>query len=156
MPQSRQDIINSLFDNMSAMKRGMYSHFQTIMKDCPVSRTQLELLFTIKHLQPISFKQLAKQLYLTPGAVSQLADSLLEDGFITREIDSSDRRIQCLRLAKKGEKVLIDIEKRRKKIMEQVMQDLTTDELIAWSHVQEKLIAQFQAETAKPIHKETK
>jgi DNA-binding MarR family transcriptional regulator len=154
MPQSRVTIINEVFENMSAMKRGMYSHFQTIMKDCPVSRTQLELLFTIKHLQPISFKHLAKQLYLTPGAVSQLADSLLQDGFITREIDPNDRRTQSLSLSEKGEGVLTDIEKRQKKIMEQVMQDLTTEELAAWANVQKKLIAHFQNEV-KP-NEETK
>ncbi len=146
MPQSREELVSQLFENMDAMKRGMYSYFHALQKDFPVSRTQLELLTTISHLQPVSFKDLAQRLYLTPGAISQLVDGLATQSLILREQDPLDRRIQALRLSKKGNKLLQTLEKRRHTIMERVIQDLTTDELVAWLHVQQKMIAHFRAD----------
>jgi len=149
MTQSRADIIKTVFENTTAIKRAMANQLQTTSHDYPVSRTQLEVMYTIQHLQPISFKKLAQQLYLTPGAVSQLADSLAQQGLISRQADSHDRRIQSLSLTKKGEKVLIDVDTLRKTVMEKVMQGLSTEELLVWANVQQKLINRFQAENTK-------
>lgn len=153
MTQSREDIIKTIFENTSAIKRGMYNHLQTANQDCPISRTQLELLHTIKHRQPISFKKLAQQLYLTPGAVSQLADSLEQQHFISRQVDPQDRRIQSLSLTTKGEQTLAAMDERRKAVMGAVMQDLSTEELLVWARVQQKLITRFQSETPKTTTK---
>ena len=141
---TRKDIIQELFDCMNIAKRGMYTRMRTLTSDLPVSQTQLELLFTIKHLQPISFKQLAAQLQLTPGAISQLADSLDHHGLIERQADQNDRRTQHLQLSEAGDKLLQTVEKRRQETMQRVVQGLTTDELTVWLRIQQKMIAEFQ------------
>src|SRR6185369_16321340 len=97
MRTPRRDIlIQSLFESMSALKRGMAGQWHLMNQGCPISRSQLELLFTIRHAQPVSFKHLAQQLYLTPGAISQLAEGLEQHELISRQSDDRDRRIQCL------------------------------------------------------------
>jgi DNA-binding MarR family transcriptional regulator len=148
MADTRNDIINGLFESMGAMKRGLSGQLHTLNDGLAIPRSQLELLFTIKHAQPVSFKQLAALLYLTPGAVSQLADGLEKHQLIEREIDDHDRRIQCLKLTKKGQKVLQELEKKRRTILERVMQDLDTEELNTWLRIHQKLIEQFHTEAA--------
>jgi len=146
---TRAELIKIVFENTSTLKRGMQAYLQVASRDLSISRTQLELLDIIQNLQPVSFKKLAQQLYLTPGAVSQLADSLLQQGLLDRETDPNDRRIQCLRLTKKGQKVLATIDKRRAAVMKKVMQGLSTEQIQLWAHIQQNMISRFQAETAK-------
>lgn len=146
MNTHRRTLMNHLFENMNALKRGMAGHMQTLYRDCPIPRSQLELLFAIHYHQPVSFKQLAQLLYLTPGAVSQLAEGLEEHKLITRHADADDRRIQCLSVAKPGEELLQKVEKHRQGLMETVVQDLSDEELTVWLRVQEKLLQHFQTE----------
>ena len=144
MSKHRELLVQKLFENMDAVKRGMSSHMQQLNRNCPVSRTQLELLFAIRHSQPVSFKHLAQQLYLTPGAVSQLAEGLEDNGLISRHADESDRRIQCLRVSKKGNRLLENIEKQRNSFLEVIVADLTDEELALWLRVQEKMLDYFK------------
>ena len=144
MSTQRELLLQRLFEHMDAVKRGMSSHMQRLSRDCPVSRTQLELLFAIRQSQPVSFKQLAQQLYLTPGAVSQLAEGLEGDGLISRQADESDRRIQCLRVSRKGNRLLDTIERQRERLLEAITTDLTDEELALWLRVQDKMLDYFQ------------
>lgn len=150
----RDTIITKLFDTMQTMKRVMHGHMQNAMEGCPVSRAQLELLFTISHLQPVSFTQLAERLKLTTGAVSQLVDGLSQAGLVERETDPDDRRKQCLRLTSQGHALLHSFEKHRRTQLESIMQNLTTDELKTWLHIQEKMIEEFQMKSVHLNEKE--
>jgi DNA-binding MarR family transcriptional regulator len=154
--QTNRDIlIQNLFENMNAMKRGMSSHVQIMNRDCPIPRSQLELLFAIRQAEPVNFKHLAQQLYLTPGAISQLAEGLEQHDLIGRQVDADDRRIQCLHVSKKGIALLHDVEKRRRDTMEAVIEELSDEELELWLRIQEKMIRQFQAEPTQQTKKET-
>jgi MarR family multiple antibiotic resistance transcriptional regulator len=150
----RDKLIQTLFENMDTTKRGMYAQLNALNRTLPIPRSQLELLMAIRHTQPVSFKDLAKQLYLTPGAISQLAEGLEQQNMIERQVAPGDRRIQCLVTTSKGDKLLQDVEKKRRTILEAVLQELTDDELEVWLKIQKKLIKQFQAEIANQTKKE--
>jgi len=143
MAERRDQLMNELFDSIHAIKRGMQGQMGSFAKDCPISRTQAELLVAVKQQQPVSFKQLAKTLYLSPGAVSQLADSLLQDGYLNRQADSADRRIQCLSLTQQGTLLLHDLDKRRRAMLEHIMHSLTDEELAIWLKLHRKIITQL-------------
>ncbi|HSX05166.1 MAG TPA: MarR family transcriptional regulator [Candidatus Saccharimonadales bacterium] len=143
-PTSRDQLIEQLLESITTLKRGMYGHLQAASGTLPISRAQLELLMAIRHLQPVSFKLLAAQLCLTPGAVSQLAEGLESLELIRRKATPADRRIQCLEITRKGNTLVQTAEKRRRKFMEQLMHDLTDDELALWLRLQQKLIAHVQ------------
>jgi DNA-binding MarR family transcriptional regulator len=149
MNHARQEIMNRILDQSLVMKRSAYMQTLVSSQNDALPRAPLEMLATISHYQPISSKELARQLYLTPGAVSQSVDALSSDGYIRREADRQDRRIQYLSLSKKGEKVLASIERRRRDIMEQAMQDLSLEELTVWLKVQIKLNEQLAAARLK-------
>jgi len=148
-PTPRQALVEQLFESMNTLKRGMYSQLHVINRDLPISRSQIELLMAIRHAQPVSFKELAKQLCLTPGAISQLAEGLEQLELIERKTSIADRRLQYLETSKKGATLLQDVEKRRRKLLETVMQDLSDEELELWLRIQQKMINQFQSETTE-------
>jgi DNA-binding MarR family transcriptional regulator len=148
----REELLSRLYENMNATKRLMHGRLHALTGDCPISRSQMELLFTLKHMDKHpSPKQLAAHMHLTPGAISQLIDGLDEQGLIVREINPADRRTQTLHVSTSGLAVIHGIEKRRHEVMHQVMQSLTTEELQVLLRVQEKL-----AERLSQIDKITK
>ncbi|MGH7239389.1 MAG: MarR family winged helix-turn-helix transcriptional regulator, partial [Candidatus Saccharimonadales bacterium] len=134
-----QELINHLYQNMEATKRVMHGRMHVFAGECPISLSQMELLFTLKHMQPTSPKQLGNEMKLTPGAISQLLEGLVERGLVERRHDPTDRRAQTISLSSSGKTQLSDIEKRRGKILQSVLQELTTEELEVLLRVQEKL-----------------
>jgi DNA-binding MarR family transcriptional regulator len=150
----RTALIQTLYENMSTLKRGMHSHFQATPLSAPISRSQLELLFTIRQAQPVSSKLLAQKLCLTPGAVSQLAESLELHGLISRRPDERDRRIQCLEITAKGAALLQEVDDRRHSAMAALIADLTDEELEVWLRVQQKMLKHFQTDNQEASKQE--
>ena len=149
MDTTRTELIQKLFENAEAAKRGMYFYTHGHFRNLPLPRAPLEVLYAIKYMQPVSSKEIASRLALTPGAVSQSLETLDQEGYVTRTADQQDRRIQHLQLSKKGEKLLSELDKRRYKMMEEITQDLTLEELRVWLKVQTKMGARLQAAHAK-------
>ena len=145
MDKARAELIQKLFDNSEAAKRGMYQYTHGYFRNLPIARAPLEVLSAIKYLQPVSSKEIASQLSLTPGAVSQSVDTLDQEGYVVRTIDQGDRRIQHLALSKKGEELLTELDKRRYSMMEEITQDLTLEELRVWLKVQVKMASRLKA-----------
>ncbi|MBC7581931.1 MarR family transcriptional regulator [Aeromicrobium sp.] len=141
---NRSHIIASLFDTMDIAKRSMQSQMHSILAGYSISRTQLELLFTIKHSQPVTAVQLAKKLQLTPGAISQLAEELDKQFLIVRAVDQSDRRRQVLIVSPTGIELLRTIDKRRRAVMERVMLELSDAELATWLTINNTMIKEFK------------
>jgi len=140
---NRKELIAELFDTMDIAKRSMHGHMQTVVEGHAISRTQLELLFTIYHLQPTTAKHLAGKLHITPGAISQLVEELMEQSLIQRETDPSDRRRQVISLTDEGMAVVKTFEKRRHDVMKKVMENLSDEELVTWLKIQKHIIAIF-------------
>lgn len=66
-----------------------------------MSPHQGDLLFIIAHHPDgISVKELAEHTAVTPGAITQIIDTLVEKGLVTREGDPADRRIVRLKVTK--------------------------------------------------------
>ena len=149
MDKARADLIQKLFENAEAAKRSMYFYTHGHFRNLPLQRAPLEVLSAIKYMQPVSSKEIASRLALTPGAVSQSLETLDQEGYVIRTADPKDRRVQHLRLSKKGEKLLTELDKRRYKMMEDVTQDLTLEELSVWLKVQTKMGARLQAAHSK-------
>jgi len=144
MDMTRAELIEALFETMDLAKRTMHGHMQIVLSGCTISRTQLELLFMIRHHQPVTSKELAQKLQLTPGAISQLTEGLDAQFLIKREVDPSDRRKQTLRISPQGNELLKALDKRRREVMKHVMQDLSDEELAVWLRIQQKLTSEFQ------------
>ncbi len=140
---NREDIITQLFEAMNNTKRSMHSRMHTFANGLPISRTQIELLFTLKHLESTTSAKLAKHMHLTPGAISQLVESLVQLKLVTRTNDPSDRRTQFLSISEDGLVQMHEIEKSRHELLKHVMASLTTEELQLLLHVQQKMVEEL-------------
>ncbi len=145
MNQSRTQLIQELFDTMSAFKRSTQGRAHMLAGTNSISHAQAELLMAIQHRQPISSKELADLLNLTPGAVSQLVEPLEKGGYVERKTSDQDRRVQYLNTSKVGIKLLQDFDKRRRAMIEAVIADLSDEELAVWVRIQKKISENVKA-----------
>lgn len=150
----REELLSQIFQTMGTMKRTMHGRVHHLVPHLDISRSQLEILMAIHHMQPISAAELAKHLSLTPGAVSQLVDSLIRLDMLSRTPDPADRRTQILKLSANGVSQVQKIEKHRHEVMKHILDELDTDELSTLLRIQQKIIATLQNQPQKT--KETK
>lgn len=97
MDKTREDLMQTLIQRMMSIMRHL--HHDSIPSEPPLSPPQVHLLFSIASKQEgISVKELAERTSVTPGAITQFVDGLVEMGLVMREGDPNDRRIVRLKL----------------------------------------------------------
>lgn len=136
----REELLAQLFETMNSLKRGLYDRRQGLMQELPVSATQLELLLTLQHMQPVSAHELAVTMKVTPGLISQLVDSLMQLELVEREANPADRRTQFLRLTRRGSSQLKRFGKARNDLMRHVLTGLSNTELEVLVNIQRKML----------------
>ena len=145
----REELIEAIFATMQQMHRTGTAKFHALMGQEDISPTQMELLLNVKHLQPVSVKDIAARMRLTPGAVTQLMEGLVAKGYIERRTDAHDRRITNVVIAENGSKKLKELWERRKAMLRNIMQELDTDELAVMLRVQEKMLHHIEDSLSK-------
>lgn len=125
----RTHAITELVSAISSIKRSMQGHTYTCIDGTSLTSGQLGLLFAVKHHGPISAQDLAAKLSLTPGAISQLVESLHDGGYLERTARENDRRVFDLTLTKSGAKRVSDIEQKRHAIIDQATAELSDRDL---------------------------
>ncbi len=94
---TREDLLQQLFDLMRAIMRQMG---RFMMAESALSPPQVRLMFIIGgRMDGVTVTELAEKLEVTPGAISQFVDALVEKGLVTREGDPDDRRLVRLKLS---------------------------------------------------------
>jgi DNA-binding MarR family transcriptional regulator len=149
---TRSETLQAIFDNWGPMKRSIHGYMLQHFGELGLSPAQLEIIKTIHYYQPLSHKVLAKKMQLTPGGVSQLLEGLEQTGFVMRAPDPSDRRVVYLSLSPKGAQKIDEFHQVAKQLLGDVFEQLEDKELIAYLHVQQKLIEhlkQYQQHTHK-------
>jgi DNA-binding MarR family transcriptional regulator len=97
MDKTREDLMQTLIQRMMSIMR--HVHHSSIPSEPPLSPPQVHLLFSIASKQEgISVKELAERTSVTPGAITQFVDGLVEMRLVMREGDPNDRRIVRLKL----------------------------------------------------------
>ena len=92
---------------------------------------QLKSLILIYSQGKISFKDLAKALDISRSNITGLADRLIQNGLLTRNQDSADRRIQYLTLTDKGREIIANIQQEMHSQATRLLTTLDIEELAA-------------------------
>lgn len=97
----------------------------------PVQLTfsQVNLLHHLAKRQSMKTSEAAELMCVTSGALTILCDKLAEKGLIERHRDEVDRRIVYLQLSGLGQGVLIDVKRRKQRLLERVMDGITAEDL---------------------------
>jgi len=98
MDKKREDLLQTVTHRMMSVMR--HVRHPGPPPEQPLSPPQLHILFTIaeRKEEGISVKELAESSSVTPGAITQFVDALVERGLVAREGDPSDRRVVRLKL----------------------------------------------------------
>ncbi|MFC6331510.1 MarR family winged helix-turn-helix transcriptional regulator [Paenibacillus septentrionalis] len=91
--------------------------------------THGRLLTIIANEGALKASHLADRLHITCGAVTGLADKLIEQGLIERKKDESDRRVVLLSLTDQGRKRAEEIKEIRKNLMLYMFANMSRDEM---------------------------
>ena len=120
-----QETINQLFNVMRRVHRKIAPHKPFL------SPPQARLAFIISRSgeEGISVKDLAERSCITPGAVTQFVDLLIEKGLVIRETDQNDRRIVRLKVTPAAESRLKKLRKDFFSSASQMFDVLSDDEL---------------------------
>jgi DNA-binding MarR family transcriptional regulator len=119
-----------------------------------LTRTRAKALWEIGHRTPVTQRDLADALKVTPRNVTALVDALEKDGFVLRKDHPTDRRAIVLDLSKKGGRVVSRMKQEAHRLAQDLFGNLEPealkDFLLALDHVTkklERLIAEDRAST---------
>lgn len=109
------------------MHRSMRGWSQFV-KSSGLTMPQLSILMQIHHKGPCGMSQISEGFDISNAAASQLADKLVQGGYLERAEDPSDRRAKLLRLTPLGGKLIADGIEERYRWMDEVTAHLSAEE----------------------------
>jgi len=110
---NRQELLQVLIEKFAKKAHGMNSGQSFPFGNCILRKQQIMILFFVfekKEATPV--KEIAKFLNVTPGAVTQFVDTLVEQKLVKREESLVDRRSINIRLTDLTEKEFNDFWKK--------------------------------------------
>ena len=128
MNKIREELLQTLVQHMmSVMKHVRHSGPPP---EPILSPPQVHLLFSIGgRKEGMSVKELAEHLSVTPGAITQFVDPLVEKGFVIREGDPNDRRVVRLKLTEQTRSQFNKFRQEHMMSMFKIFEVLTDDEI---------------------------
>lgn len=145
MTQKRDKLISDIFNTLELTKRAMFAHFYHATAKGDLGPSQIHILFIVGRDQPVQLKDLAAKLHLTPGAITQIIDSLVKDGYLKRTPHDTDRRIIQVQLTKKGVNHIHILMQKRLEWFTEVVSSLDTEELVTYLKVQQKILTKLES-----------
>ena len=101
----RHELLNELIESFIRAARGMHTGQGVPFGKFMLGRQQIMILFFIYENKGLaSLKEIAKCLSVTPGAVTQFVDGLVEKKLVERKENINDRRVINVKLSLKTEK----------------------------------------------------
>jgi DNA-binding MarR family transcriptional regulator len=99
MSSTRKELLQSLAEKMASIMRRVHKGQGFKFSVFILRPPQVRILFFItRQNEEVAIKDLAEMLGVTPGAVTQFLDGLVDIGLVRREEDIKDRRIMRIKL----------------------------------------------------------
>jgi len=97
-------------------------------EDTPFNQQQADLLMFVSQKERCKMSELAAELKLSPGAITQMVDPLVGRGFLERINHESDRRVVLVQLTSDSRAIIEKIRNRRQRMMIEVFSTLSKHE----------------------------
>jgi len=107
---------------------------------CDLPFSQMAILHLVEQHQDIGIKQMAQLLGITSSAVTQLVNTLVDKGYLSRHDNSSDRRSLQINLTQKCREEVEQLEQRQIERMTGVFEALSDEELENYIKLNKKII----------------
>lgn len=140
MKSDRQQLIEEILHTMAKIRGSFHHGHGPLFAEFGFGMPHLKMLFCISGSKNgLSIKELAECFHITPGAVTQFVDRLLEKGLIERFEDQNDRRIVHVRLTDKAKEQLKDMKQFHREKMAALFTNLSGEELQQLSNILQKI-----------------
>jgi DNA-binding MarR family transcriptional regulator len=104
---SETDLVEGAMQNLRRIFKVVESYSRSVENRFGITGPQLWALWELGRSAPLSLKDLAAHMHLSPSTVVGVVDRLIAKDLVLREADLVDRRRVCLSLSPQG-KALID------------------------------------------------
>jgi DNA-binding MarR family transcriptional regulator len=146
---NRAKNLQDLFATSAVVQRMMHTCMHRAFDELGIAPSQMQLLQYIENSQPVSLKTLAEDMRLTPGAITQLVEGLVQADYVNRSASAEDRRVIVAALTPAGKDKLGLLKRKKQSLLKQVVADLDDTELEVYLHVQQKMLAYLEANCRK-------
>lgn len=125
---AKQFQINHLREWMDIFMHRSMRGWGLFAKSSGLSMPQLTILMQLHYKGTCGMSHVSERLGVTAAAASQLAEKLVQSGYLERTEDPEDRRAKLLRLTKEGSKLVNDGIEERYRWMQDLARSLTVEE----------------------------
>lgn len=108
-----------------------------------LTEARATLLWVVAEHGPLTQRQIADRLHVTPRNVTTLIDALERDGFVARTSHEHDRRAVLVRLTQQGETATARMNAEASTLARELFGGLTTDDLDTVIRVFDHIAARF-------------
>ena len=135
----RKAIVEDILNSFHSIRHRMKAKSVGSGEKHPVTHSQWFVLGIIEHCENASIKSISESLEMSSSAVTQLVDGLVGNGYLVREEDPEDRRCVRMKLSAKGRKQIAAMKEKRIKVMSELFDVLTDQELETYHHLLKKI-----------------
>lgn len=137
---TRAENLDEIYALSATTQRLMRTQMQGSHESLGIGPSEGHLLHMIAEMQPVSLKKLADSMHLTPGAITQLIDSLVHAGYVIRTPDKQDRRVTVASLTPDGTRTITTMRRNKEEMFAKIVDALSDEELAAFVKVQRKIL----------------
>ena len=138
MTQRRQQI-EKMMEDLGVMKRQMMAGAPCHAKEGHVTPSQWLVLQYLRKQKTATMKEVAGALSMTSSAATQLVESLVQKGYVSKETNNEDKRALSLSLSSKSKKHIEAFRKKRIEAIEQVFGVLSDREFTTYCQLLGKI-----------------
>ncbi len=131
--------VGTLIDLFFKTNRSLHKHMHQARIISHFSFLQFFTMKIVDEEGPISMKDLARVLSITPASTTSLVDGLVKMGALERTAHGSDRRVILLRTTAEGRKKLNDTDAKAKRELKKIFLELSDADRDRLAEIMEKL-----------------
>lgn len=136
----REQVLGEITENAGQIWKLMFNcDHQSIHAGLP-TRAQFGILFMVARHGQQNIKQIAVNFGISSSAITQIVDTLVNDGYLLRRADDADRRKICIDITEEGKKILTEAKKLRLKRMRAMFEAISDEELGQLNSIYTKII----------------
>lgn len=140
MINNRQDLLKNLIGKFTRAMHSMNKEHNFPFGDYMLGKQEIMILFFVFENKGIfSAKDIAKFLRVTPGAVTQFTDSLVEKKLVNREVNLSDRRGVNIKLTANAKKDFNNFKKKFIESLSKSFAGLSNEEIQQFINLVDKI-----------------
>ncbi len=140
MAKNKEELIKLLF----ATSRLIREKFKETAESGGISFTHLKALRFIGEKEKPTMKEIADSLGITPPSATSLIEPFVQNGWLKRVYDETDRRIVRLALTAKGQETLDEASKMMVKKLEDLLANLNEQQMVNLREILETLSDSIQ------------